>query len=199
MQKKLFVLLLLCSATCIVNAQFNTQIDNRRMSRRDIIPDSAIADKAAMGIGLGFDYGGIGVGGVFYPGKNFGIIAGVGYAIAGAGFNAGIKYRFFNANPRGVIPFLTAMYGYNAAVKLDYGGFNGNTQTEQKVYYGPTFGVGMDTKYGPGKQGYWSFALLVPIRSQDYRDAIDRFKAAGGSVTEPPPVGFSVGYRWVIN
>lgn len=197
--QKTFLALLLLSLAFSVNAQFNNRFNDRRISRRDIIADSAIADKAAMGIGLGFDYGGIGVGAAVYVNKNFGFIGGLGYALVGAGFNAGIKYRFYNEKPVGVVPFLVAMYGYNAAVKLDYDGTSG-PESVHKIYYGPSFGAGLDTKYREGKQGYWSFTLLVPIRAQEYTDEINNFQNAGGTFfSKPLPVAFSVGYKWVIN
>ena len=74
-------------------------------------------DKLALGIGAGFDFGRSGGNILVYPSKNFGLFTAAGYAIAGVGFNAGVKYRLISKNENAkVFPFALAMYGYNAAM-----------------------------------------------------------------------------------
>lgn len=73
-----------------------------------------------IGPGIGFDHGGIGVKAEFQPVKYVGIFAGAGYNLANVGVNAGIIY---NVLPdKRVTPVITAMYGYNAVLKLKYYG-----------------------------------------------------------------------------
>src|SRR6185503_19117939 len=72
-------------------------------------------DKLNLGLGFGFDYGGIGGNLTVYPQKNVGLFFGGGYAFAGFGYNAGIKLRLLPGKPSSQFtPFFMAMYGYNA-------------------------------------------------------------------------------------
>lgn len=74
-------------------------------------------EKFNLGLGMGMDYGGIGLNALVYPQNNIGLFAGGGYALAGFGWNAGLKGRFFLNESSAITPYLMAMYGYNAAVK----------------------------------------------------------------------------------
>ena len=119
-------------------------------------------DMVNFGPGIGFDYGGFGANIMVYPQKNIGIFFGGGYALAGFGYNAGVKLRLSPDKGNSVIPFLTAMYGYNAAVVIA-----DNTQYN-KLFYGPTVGVGIDIRSKkPSSKGYLSLALMIPLRSSD--------------------------------
>ncbi len=51
-------------------------------------------DMVSIGLGIGLDHGGFGGNVTYYPVKNIGLFGGVGYAIAGVGFNVGAKFRF---------------------------------------------------------------------------------------------------------
>jgi hypothetical protein len=153
-------------------------------------------DVTSLGIGLGQDFGGIGVSVLTYPTKKLGIFGGIGYALAGAGFNAGIKYRFLPADRfRKGIPFILAMYGYNAAIKVI------NADQFNKLFYGMTFGFGFDLRSRPDKMSFWSLALLIPIRSGSVDNYMDDLKMNHGIQfkNELIPIGFSVGYRFIIN
>ncbi len=78
---------------------------------------STPVDQLSIGIGGGLDYGGFGGNLSYYPLNNVGLFGGVGYALAGVGFNAGVKYRYIPKKPDArVRPFALAMYGYNAAI-----------------------------------------------------------------------------------
>ena len=165
------------------------------LKAQDIIPAPMTYDKVNLGIGGGLDYGGIGVDLLFYPHQNFGLFAGAGYAIAGVGFNAGVKYRFIpKKQPSTIAPYLIAMYGYNAAVAVkDASQFN-------KLFYGPSFGVGLDFGLRPGKRGYWSAALLVPVRSSESKEYVNDLEENEGVEFGIGflPVTFSIGYRLTI-
>ena len=72
--------------------------------------------KVNLGFGAGLDYGGFGARVTGMPSKNFGVFGGLGYALAGVGFNGGVQ-GIFNSKGRAV-PYLTAMYGYNGALVI---------------------------------------------------------------------------------
>ncbi len=148
----------------------------------------------SVGIGLGLDYGGIGVNFLGYPSNHLGAFLGLGYNIIGLGYNAGLKYRFNNENskPHSTSFYALAMYGYVAAMKVT-DSYN-NTTVYQKTYYGPTFGLGFDRRGSQYSKGYWSFALLLPIRNSEYQNAIDYYKPQ----IKPLPVAVSIGYRYFL-
>lgn len=153
-------------------------------------------DNVNFGLGLGFDYGGIGINVMGYPQKNIGIFFGGGYAFAGFGYNAGVKLRLSPDRGTVVNPFFTAMYGYNAAVAI-----SGSSQFD-KLFYGPTLGAGIDLRSKKlYSKGYLSLAIMVPIRNSDARDYIDLLKNQYGAsfTNELLPIGFSVGYKFILN
>jgi hypothetical protein len=142
----------------------------------------------SIGLGLGFDYGGIGTNIIFYPRNNVGVFAGVGYALAGFGYNAGVKIRKHNIDK--VSPYVTAMYGYNAAIVVL------NASTFDKLFYGPSIGIGLDTKHRETRSSYWSFGVNIPIRSSEVNKYIDDLKTRGIKFDNTLlPVAFTIGYR----
>ncbi|OFX58810.1 MAG: hypothetical protein A2046_05555, partial [Bacteroidetes bacterium GWA2_30_7] len=113
-----------------------------------------------IGLGMGLDYGGFGINFLVYPQKNIGVFGGVGYAIAGLGWNAGIKARFA-PEKYFINPYLIAMYGYNAAVYFK------NMPDRNQIFYGYSVGFGIDfhlSKYG---HSYLQLGLLFPIRTAE--------------------------------
>jgi hypothetical protein len=119
--------------------------------------DLRTTDVLSFGFGFGQDYGFIGGNITVYPQQNIGLFVGFGYAFAGFGYNAGIKIRALpNRRHSLVRPFILAMYGYNAAVAVT------NYQTDNKIFYGPTVGGGIDLGPTTVGRGYLSLALLVP-------------------------------------
>ncbi len=153
-------------------------------------------DKASIGFGLGMNFGGIGGNFLVYPHKNIGIFGGVGYAYAGAGFNVGTKIRFTTNSPTAkVTPYALLMYGYNAAIVVK------GADELNKIFYGPTVGFGIDFNTNRAKKGYWTVAILIPIRSSDVKNYIDDLKNNHGVKLDNDlmPITFSVGYRFVID
>jgi len=150
-----------------------------------------------IGLGVGLDYGGIGANILYYPVDQIGLFAGVGYAFAGAGYNVGAKFRL-NAkkdSPK-ISPYLMGMYGYNAAIAVK------NASNFNKLFYGPTFGFGVDFKpKDKGRNGYWSLALLVPIRGSDVDQYIEYLENNNNIEFQNGllPIGFSIGYRIKID
>lgn len=152
-------------------------------------------DAGNLGIGFGFDYGGIGGNFTVYPQKNIGLFLGAGYALAGFGYNAGIKLRLLPGNGNSQFtPFFMAMYGYNAAVAVS------NASQYNKLFYGPTVGVGCDLGSHEVGKGVFSLAIFVPIRNSDAQNYIDNLKNNYGISFKNNllPIGFSVGYKFNI-
>lgn len=152
------------------------------------------ADKFSFGLGMGFDYGGFGANLVFYPSKNFGLFAGAGYAMYGMGANGGVKIRFNAEEANRIKPYIIAMYGYNAVIIVK------NSTNFNKMFYGPTLGFGLDFRQRPGKRGYWTIGLLIPIRDSEVDKYIDDLEENHGVKFENnlPPIGLTLGYRMVI-
>jgi hypothetical protein len=141
------------------------------------------------GVGLGLDYGAIGVKFSGYPAKHFGLFAGVGYNFVKVGYNLGGIGRILP--DKKVCPYVTGMYGSNSVIIVQ------NASHYNKVYYGPTLGGGIELHFGTG-ENFMNFGLLIPIRSQQFYDDWDRIKLLPGmtDATDPLPVGISVGYHF---
>lgn len=148
-------------------------------------------EKINLGAGVGFDYGGIGANLLVYPQKNIGLFAAGGYALAGFGYNVGIKGRLFIKDEAAVSPFIMGMYGYHTAIKVQ------NLTDLNKLFYGPTFGAGIDWFAGQQRKNYLSLAITVPIRNGDektYRNYLTNNYGVEFK-NDFVPVGFSLGYR----
>jgi hypothetical protein len=179
----LFLLFSLCFATFNLNAQESTPVTKE-------------IDKTTLGMGVGLDFGGFGANFLIYPVRNFGLFAGAGYALAGFGSNAGAKIRLISDKPESKLsPYAIAMYGYNAAIAVS------NAKEYNKLFYGPSIGIGLDYRSRPEKKGYWSIALLLPFRSSEVDTYMDDLKQNHGVTFSNGlfPVGVSFGYRFILN
>lgn len=149
----------------------------------------------SVGFGLGMDYGGIGSSISYFLDPDIALFFAGGYALADFGYNIGAKYRVTSGTkPAKFVPYVIGMYGYNAVVQV-------KDKTEySKVFYGVTFGVGVDFKPFRTGSGYWTFGLLVPIRGSKVDSYIDELKNEHGVKFDNDlfPVGLSVGYRIVL-
>jgi len=153
-------------------------------------------DKVSLGAGMGMDFGGLGVNLLVYPQRNIGLFGGIGYAFAGTGYNIGAKIRFVSENTRSKAAFYgLAMYGYNAAIAVS------NATEYNKLFYGPTLGFGFDYKSHPSKRGYWTFAILLPIRSTEVDDYIKDLEDHHSIEFKNAlmPIGITMGYRIILN
>jgi hypothetical protein len=147
------------------------------------------------GVGLGFDYGGIGMKGEFLPTNWLGLFVGGGYNLADPAFNAGFSLKALTA--KNVNPLFVAMYGYNAAIKIKSFGFSGS-DLHRKTYYGVSVGGGVDVKFG-SKGSKATFLLLVPFRSDSFKRDYDGLKDAGFEFKpDISPIAFSVGCNFAI-
>ena len=160
---------------------------------QDSIQVPRVIDKSSFGIGAGFDFGGFGANMLVYPCRNVGLFGGLGYALGGVGFNAGAKFRLISKK-HDTDPYAIVMYGYNAAIKVsDASQFN-------KLFYGPSFGFGLDFHSKRMTKSYYSMALLVPIRSSAVNEYMDDLKNNHSVVfkNELPPIAFSIGYHFIL-
>ena len=148
--------------------------------------------KIYLGIGMGFDYGGLGAKLEYMPQKHFGIFGGLGYNLSSAGFNVGCAYKI--QPDKKTCPNILAFYGYNAVFK----GEDSYAQQYDMTSYGFTFGASIDFLVGNDKKNKVSLGLFVPIRSKKFRDNYDRAKEDRylDIKGELIPVGISIGYNW---
>lgn len=156
---------------------------------QDDTPQETPVQKGSFGIGLGMDYGGIGGKITVLPSKNFGLFAGLGYNLVGAGINAGVIARL--SPDKRVCPYLTAMYGYNAVIKV-----TGDIEISE-IYYGPSLGFGLEFHARRKPLNFFNLELLVPFRNSQFNDDMDVIESNPYiDVNDLWPVTFSFGYHW---
>jgi hypothetical protein len=141
------------------------------------------------GIGLGLDYGGIGAKASFLTSPKFALFAGLGYNFDGLGFNGGGILRL--SPDKRVCPTLTAMYGYNAVIKI-----TGDLEFSES-YYGPSFGFGLEFHGRNNPSNFFNLELLVPVRNRDFKDDLDAFQNNPFiDINDPFPINISLGYHF---
>ncbi len=183
MKKIILLIAYLLIATISLHAQDTTKIIRH-------------IDKGLIGFGLGLDYGGVGANFLYYATRNIGIFGGVGYNFDAVGVNAGIKFRLIKKKPTSNLdPYFLAMYGYNAAIIIS------NSHRRNKTFYGPTVGIGLDFRPKPLSRGYFSIALLIPIRKSEADEYISQLKRGSNAIfaNELLPIAISIGYRFILN
>lgn len=146
--------------------------------------------QTTLGVGLGLPYGAIGLrlGTNIIDGLN--LFGGVGYQLAGPGYNIGLLKDFPSSGSAQF--YVTGMYGTNAAIKI-----KGLTEYD-KVYTGPTIGLGVKLNSRNTEGNYWDLGLLVPFRSGEYQDAEEAIKNDPRIIAFNPawPVLIVVGYNF---
>jgi hypothetical protein len=154
-------------------------------------PENAVFPKFNIGLGGGIDYGGFGGRATILVTDKIEFFGAVGYNLLSVGFNAGAEYRFIPASR--VCPYLGAMYGYNAVIKVE------GLDDYNKVYYGPSFSAGLEI-WSKKRPTFLNLEIILPLRSQEYHDAITSLKNNPSVVftAEPIPVAFSVGFHFVL-
>jgi hypothetical protein len=194
---KIHLLLLVLSVFNLLSplfsiAQEKAGIENKASLKHKVYP----TDRSSLGIGMGLDYGGFGACLTIYPQKNIGLFGGLGYALTGVEYNAGIKARLlFNKKKPNASLFVLGMYGYNTVFKIK------GLSKLNKTFYGPSVGIGLETAVRPNKVGVWSFAIIVPLRSKealDYQDYLSSIPYVNME-NKLAPLAFSIGYKFVIH
>lgn len=142
--------------------------------------------RSNFGLGAGLDYGGLGFKMNLLLVKPVAVTGSAGYNFDKLVFAGGFNFRLKPESR--VCPTLQAFYGYNAVIKNK--GFDSG-----KTYYGPSFGIGLEF-HGKKKIGnFFNLELLVPVRSQSFKDAIDELKEDGQDPTVLP-IAISLGYHF---
>ncbi len=173
--KKLIILILFLAIWLTVHAQSD---------------QPSMIERTSMGLGFGQDYGGLGGNFTYYPIKNLGVFGGGGWAMAGFGYNVGLKLRFStdleNARSYG---YLLGMYGYNATISIT------NQTGYNKIFYGPSAGIGINSRINTSSRISISIAVIYPFRSFEVDDYINDLKNNHGVIFKNNllPVTFSIG------
>jgi len=186
--KKNILYLMLCFL--FIAIQLNAQENDATPVKTDVI---------SIGLGFGQDYGGSGAHMIFYPQRNMGIFGGLGYKLGGLGYNVGLKLRLVSKKPTAKVnPYAIVMYGYNAA--LSVGDIFSDLHEYDKVFYGPTVGIGIDMKFHPGSKFYYSFGMNIPIRGSQVDDYINdlRTNYSLDVSNDLLPVTFSIGFKYIL-
>lgn len=157
-------------------------------------PKPSFRDIFALGLGIGQDYGGLGLSLTVYPQKNIGLFGSFGYAFAGTGYNFGAKLRLIPEDRfKRISLFALGMYGYNAVVTvIDESSYN-------KLFYGPSAGAGIDLRFIRNR-GYFSFGVIVPFRDpevDEYMNYLENSKNVdfGSGLI---PFTISIGYKIIL-
>ncbi len=136
--------------------------------------------KTTAGLGLGLDYGGIGMKLTLGATSGVSMFGALGYNFHKVGYNVGLELNF---TPKGkTTGFLSAMYGYNAVLIQPAGSF-----TSSETFYGPSFGLGVKSR-NKYSEDFFSFQIIYPIRDAEFMNA--------PMAEKPWPVLFSVGYHF---
>lgn len=149
----------------------------------------------SLGVGLGFDYCGIGVGATVYPQKNIGIFANGGIFAAGPSYMVGLKGRYVTNSI--VDPYLTVAYGYSGSVAVSDEDDHID-ESKSKIFYRMNIGFGADFHFTN------TFCLSAGITTnravraiEDYREELEN-KGYDFGNSFILPIGFSVGLKWRI-
>jgi len=182
--KKSIVCLLICFVL------LSTQLKAQQISSVQVQ-----TDKISIGVGIGQEHGGFGINLTAYPIRNIGIFGGLGYNMVGAGYNIGLKFRLIPVKPTATVtPYAVAMYGYNAVIKV-----TGASEFD-KIFYGPTFGIGIDYKSYSKSKIYYSFGINVPIRVPEVDEYMDDLKTNHNVEFKSGliPVTFTIGFKYIL-
>ena len=134
-------------------------------------------DKLSIGAGLGLDFGAIGGCLDFYPHHAFGVFVSAGSVKHKTALNGGFRLRLANTSTF-LRPYIVYMWGYNG-LATDISGVSTSS-------YGPTLGLGVQTRMNPTGYGYFSFSVLLPKRSASFE------RLTGGTASD---VLISFGYH----
>jgi hypothetical protein len=146
--------------------------------------------RAYLGLGIGMDYGGIGIKAEVLPSKYVSLFGGLGIALIDPAYNVGASLRIFPELR--AQPILIAMYGYNAVLYLK------NNSGLSKIYYGATAGVGNEFHFGR-KDNKATFAILFPFRSAAFRNRYNELERQGYQFNpDILPVAFSLGCNFAF-
>lgn len=145
--------------------------------------------------GIGLEYGGLGLNYIVFPQKNIGVLFAGGINTVGLTYNVGVRLRLIkNENKEKFIPYLTAMYGCNSIIFLRFG------SSLNRISYGYSVGIGVESHPKNVKKGYWTFGILYSLRDAEVANYISELndKQSMGFRFGCFPVTLSIGYRWKV-
>lgn len=143
-----------------------------------------------LGLGVGIDFGGIGLNAMSMVTEHVGVFGAFGYNLnkLGLGFGTRVYTKDQSARWR---PYLSAMYGYNTVYYIK------NADNFSRTFYGPTIGVGVDLK--DSRSNFWTLALQVPIRTDDVKAYKNYLEYSNVEIKRDLlPIAFSIGYRMAV-
>ncbi|HLY68934.1 MAG TPA: hypothetical protein VKR53_04350 [Puia sp.] len=160
------------------------------------VQDTVPVDKLAVGIGGGYEYGGIGANVIYFLTKGLGVFAGAGYPLTGFGYNAGFKLRIVvDQSSATFMPYIVAMYGYNGTIVIP------EFQQKNKTFYGATVGAGIDYRPGNSRFGYLSASVYIPFRDitmKEYAEYLNYTYGITYSTGRIFPLSASIGYKFIL-
>ena len=189
MKRLLFVLLMISGISVLAQ---ESQYGNTTKS----ISNDEIRSKLDIGVGVGLYYGGF-MGPViqYAPLNHLGIFGSAGYFFAGLGWQVGVTGYIMPKIPKKPFRvFGTAMYGTNASIYVNGANYY------NKTYLGPSFGAGIEMRFGKSKRNGINVQILIPIRDTQYDDDLNIVKNDPSISIESEPADFniSIGYHFEI-
>ena len=151
------------------------------------------AKSLSAGIGLGLEYGKVG-GQLIYQFDKLGIFAAGGFTSGGLAYNAGFKY-FMPGGASKEIYYIAVMYGTNGFLL----GEKPHVRDDEfeNIYFGPTFGGGIDLESKSGNL-YYNFSVLFPIKSGEFkrdREQIELDPASSNNFAHPISINLGVNFK----
>lgn len=168
-----------------------------KMDAQDNIPKVNRYDGTSIGLGYGPDFGNLGIAILHYGrNKHVGVFGGVGSTPAGIAFDGGIKLRLLSSKYKAKVnPFLLGMYSYTTFVYMK------DDPQFDKIFYGPSVGIGYDLKFRPSSRGFWSFAIILPLDNSKVTEYMQYLTKNYNIeiLSQPSTFRYSIGYRYLIN
>jgi len=140
-----------------------------------------------IGVGAGISYGGIGTRFTYMPNEILGLFGSLGYNLDALGYNVGAQFHMPSKKKLSV--YITGMYGYNTVLIVD-----AIVMESKTTYFG--FSTGLGVEFRLKEKSFLSAEILVPIRPQSYKDAVDDLKSINFEIKEPLPLLFCIGYHF---
>jgi hypothetical protein len=148
--------------------------------------------ESTLGVGIGLPYGGLGMKMSVNPADQFTLFAGGGYNLVGFGTNFGAQYIFPSKKRTEFL--VTGMYGYNTVVVFE------GSDYRNYSFNGPSAGLGFRVNSARNEGAFWDFGLLVPFRSQAYKNYSQTLKNSSGiEYNDPWPVLFFFGRNFPLS
>lgn len=155
-------------------------------------PISSEQGKFNLGLGYGFQYGGIGAKASINAVDGLAVFGGAGYMFGKFGYNFGLQKEFKTS--RRVQFYLNGMYGTNARIKIK------GLDKYQNLYRGFSLGAGIKLNSEFRDGDFWDFGILIPIYSSKFKKDENEVKNDPTifNYKSPWPVYFAFGYNFSL-